>query len=217
MCGAVFHAANGSRREMSPLKKEGESRRRRMNGTCRQMGLPIIELFRHENSSREDVMKEIFDELLTKIVAAAQVVYGERLISVVLYGSVARGTMRRDSDVDLLIVARNLPRGRMKRVQEFENVDTAAADAFRHAASQGVKTTTSPVIKTSEEVRAGSPLFLDMVEDARVLYDRNEFFARQLTRLRNRLAELGAKRIWKGNAWYWDLKPDFKPGEVFDL
>ena len=217
MCGAVFYAANGSRREMVPLQKEGESQRRSTNGTCRQMGLPIIELFRHENNSREYVMKEIFDELLTKIVAAAQAVYGERLISVVLYGSVARGTMRRDSDVDLLIVARNLPRGRMKRVQEFENVDTAAADAFRHAASQGVKTTTSPVIKTSEEVRAGSPLFLDMVEDARVLYDQNEFFARQLTRLRNRLAELGAKRIWKGNAWYWDLKPDFKPGEVFEL
>ena len=53
MCGAVFHAANGGRREMAPLQKEGESKRRRMNGTCRQMGLPIIELFRHENNSRD--------------------------------------------------------------------------------------------------------------------------------------------------------------------
>ena len=24
-----------------------------------------------------------------------------------------------------------------------------------------------------------------------------------------------ARRL--GNAWYWDLKPDYKPGDVFDL
>jgi uncharacterized protein len=56
-----------------------------------------------------------------------------------------------------------------------------------------------------------------MVEDARVLYDKGDFFVRQLARLRQRLTELGAKRIWKGNAWYWDLKPDYRPGEVFEL
>ena len=162
-------------------------------------------------------MQEIFDELLTKVVTATQAVYGERLVSIVLYGSVARGTMRRDSDVDLLIVARDLPRGRFKRVEEFENVETTLAEDVRHAVSQGIDTTVSPVIKTPDEVLAGSPLFLDMVEDARVFYDRNEFFSQELTRLRTRLATLGAKRIWKDNAWYWDLKPDFKPGEVFEL
>ena len=56
-----------------------------------------------------------------------------------------------------------------------------------------------------------------MVEDARVLYDRNGFFANELTRLRSKLTQLGAKRVWKGNVWYWDLKPDYRPGEVFDL
>jgi hypothetical protein len=56
-----------------------------------------------------------------------------------------------------------------------------------------------------------------MVEDALVLYDRNEFFAQELARLQKRLTQLGAKRVWKGNAWYWDLKPDYQPGEVFEL
>ena len=162
-------------------------------------------------------MKTVFDELLTKVVAAAQAVYGERLVSVVLYGSVARGTMRHDSDMDLLIVARDLPRGRLKRVEGFEPIEITMAEDFRHAASQGVHTTLSPVLKTPEEVLAGSPLFLDMVEDARVLHDRNGFFLQELARLRSRLAELGAKRIWKGNAWYWDLKPNFRCGEVFEL
>ena len=80
-----------------------------------------------------------------------------------------------------------------------------------------METELSPILKTPEQATAGSPLFLDMVEDARILYDRNGFFAQRLSRLRNRLIELGSKRIWRGNTWYWDLKPDFRPGEVFEL
>jgi hypothetical protein len=38
-----------------------------------------------------------------------------------------------------------------------------------------------------------------------------------LNRLDHRLKQLGARRIRRGNAWYWDLKPDFKPGEIFEL
>lgn len=162
-------------------------------------------------------MQAIFDELLMKVVDAVQAVYAERLMSIVLFGSVARGTMRHDSDMDLLIVVRNLPRGRLKRVEEFEAIEQAMAEDFRHSASQGVHTTVAPILKTPEEVLAGSPLFLDMVEDARVLHDRDGFFSQELARLRSRLAELGAKRIWQGNAWHWDLKPDFTCGEVFEL
>jgi len=39
----------------------------------------------------------------------------------------------------------------------------------------------------------------------------------KLERLRARLAVLGARRIRRGNAWYWDLKPDYRPGDVFSL
>jgi uncharacterized protein len=163
------------------------------------------------------MLKEVFDGLLTKVVSAVHGVYGDRVVSIVLYGSVARGKMRHDSDVDVLIVARDLPRGRLSRVQEFEAVEETLAEDLRRAAGHGIHTALSPVLKTPEEASVGSPLFLDMVEDARVLYDKGDFFARRLARLQQRLDELGAKRIWKGNAWYWDLKPDYRPGEVFEL
>jgi predicted nucleotidyltransferase len=163
------------------------------------------------------MLKEAFDEVADRVLAAAHKIYGDRLVSVVLYGSVARGTMRQDSDIDLLIVARDLPVGRFNRVKEFEAVEDTVEEDIRRAASRGIHTTLSPIFKTPEEVAAGSPLLLDMVEDARVLYDRENCFAGHMNRLRHRLAELGAKRVWKGNAWYWDLNPDYKPGEVFEL
>jgi predicted nucleotidyltransferase len=163
------------------------------------------------------MLKKSFDELVNQIVSAVRTVYGDRLISVVLYGSVARGTMRHDSDIDLLIIAQGFPNGRLKRVREFEAVEEMVAEGLRRAAGHGVHTSLSPILKSPDEVQAGSPLFLDMVEDARILYDRHGFFMQHIAHLRNKLAHLGAKRIWKGNAWYWDLKPDYRPGEVFEL
>jgi hypothetical protein len=56
-----------------------------------------------------------------------------------------------------------------------------------------------------------------MVEDARILYDAEGFLAAHLDRFRARLRELGARRVWRGNAWYWDLKPDLRPGKVSTL
>jgi hypothetical protein len=33
-------------------------------------------------------------------------------------------------------------------------------------------------------------------------------------RLRQRLVELGSRRVWRANSWYWVLKPDLAPGET---
>jgi hypothetical protein len=73
------------------------------------------------------------------------------------------------------------------------------------------------VIKTPEEVEAGSPLSLDMVEDAQILHDPEGFLAGYLDRLRSPLRELGSRRIRRGNARYRELKPDLKPGAVSSL
>ncbi|HUE89895.1 MAG TPA: nucleotidyltransferase domain-containing protein, partial [Vicinamibacterales bacterium] len=143
--------------------------------------------------------------------------YGPRLVSLVVFGSIGRGTPRPDSDVDLLIVAENLPDGRMARVDEFAPVEQALAATLADGRRLGFFNECSPVFKTPDEVLAGSPLLLDMVEDARVLVDRDAFFQAAIDRLKERLARQGARRIWRGNAWLWDLKPDYQPGDVFEL
>ena len=40
---------------------------------------------------------------------------------------------------------------------------------------------------------------------------------RVLDRLRRRLRELGARRVWRGKSWHWILKPDLSFGEMFEL
>jgi len=162
-------------------------------------------------------VREVFDRLLNALRRKCADFYGPRLVSLAVYGSVGRGVMNPDSDIDLLLVVDPLPDGRIKRVEEFAAVEMAMREDLAEAQAAGIHTELSPVFKTPREVRIGSPLFLDMVEDARILFDRDGFFREELGRLRARLARLGARRIWKGNAWIWDLKPDYKWGDEFEI
>lgn len=125
--------------------------------------------------------------------------------------------MRPDSDIDLLLVCDPLPRGRTARIREFEAVDERCREALAEAARKGVNTTFSPLIKTPDEVRQGSPVFLDMTLVAKVLVDREGFLVGYLDELKDRLSRLGARRVAFGGGYYWLLKPDVKPGEEITL
>lgn len=158
-----------------------------------------------------------FERLVRATLTACQRHYGDRLVSVAVYGSVGRGTPKPDSDVDLLIVAEGLPEGRVIRARDFQAVEAAVAPVLAELRAEGLAPEVSPVFKTPREVGQGSPLFLDMVEDAWILYDRDAFLASALRAFRARLDRLGARRVWRGDAWFWDLKPDYRPGDILEL
>lgn len=162
-------------------------------------------------------MNVTFENLIDCLKGSCLEVYGDRLVSLCIFGSVAAGTMRPDSDIDLLVVCDSLPRGRMARVREFEAVDRLCEGALSRAKQEGVSTIFSPHIKTPDEVLRGSPIFLDMTDTVRMLIDRNRFLGDYLKGLKERLTSLGAKRVKFGGGYYWLLKPDLKPGEEIDL
>jgi Nucleotidyltransferase domain. len=163
------------------------------------------------------VIKEPYATLLNNMLKIMKEEFKDDLISVVVYGSVARGDNRNDSDVDMLIIIKNLPKDSMlKRIRLFETKveDKLNLDEYW---KMGYYTSLSPVLKTPEEAEKFSPLYLDMVYDAVILYDRNYFFTRILQKLRDRLKELGAERVRMGKKWYWVLKKDSRFGETVEL
>jgi hypothetical protein len=145
-------------------------------------------------------------------------VYKDRLVTLAVFGSVGRGTPRPDSDIDLLVVAEDLPGGRMKRVAEFTEVEQGLAPLLKKIREQhGIDTSLSPVFKMRSEVLQGSLLFLDMIDDAHLLYDRDHFFSRYLVALRDKLELMGGRKVTHKGAWYWVLKEDYTVGEEFEL
>ena len=163
------------------------------------------------------MLGDCFAEVVASLRSACVRHYGDRLVTVGVFGSVGRGTPGPWSDVDALIIANDLPRGRGRRTGDFDAVEAAMGDVLATVARRGCHTTISPVIKTPAEASAGSLLFLDMIDDLRLLYDRDGFFRSHLDGFAARLRRLGARRIHRDGTWHWDLKPDYRPGEVFEL
>jgi hypothetical protein len=76
----------------------------------------------------------------------------------------------------------------------------------------------APLSLTPEEAAHTRPFYLGMLSGHVLLVDEGGFFAAILHRLRQRLAELGSRRYVDEDGYeYWDLKPDWKPGDVVEL
>lgn len=142
---------------------------------------------------------------------------GGNLVSVVLFGSVARGEATPNSDLDFLIVMEDLPHGRFRRLAMLDPIEAAFAGKLELLEEEGISTRLAIVLKTRKEAERVIPLYLDMVEDAIIPYDKGDFFRHLLSNLRQRLETLGARRLQMGRVRYWDLKPDLKPGERFQI
>jgi hypothetical protein len=167
--------------------------------------------------SRDSKVARELRDLADRYSGMVRAALGGRLVSIVLFGSVARGDASRISDIDLLIIAEDLPRGQFARKRLLAEADRELEPSLASAAERGIDTRLARIVRTSQEAERIIPLYLDMTEDAVLLYDRDGFFAAILERLRASLRRLGSRRVRQGKTWYWDLKPDFKPGDVIRL
>jgi predicted nucleotidyltransferase len=125
---------------------------------------------------------------------------GENLLGVVLYGSHARGEAREDSDVDLLVIARDLPERRYDRAVFLQRLARGIEDAPPF----------SLLGKTPEEFEHYFPsLYLDIGLDGVVLFDREGYTDGKLKRIREIIAEAGLvrERLEGGDMfWNWNRK-----------
>lgn len=162
--------------------------------------------------SRYEVLLNAFIDLIRQAL-------GDRMVSVVLYGSVARGTARADSDLDLLLILREAPPGYWRRLQPLLPIlkRLRKEPCWKELENQGLTPFLSLLVLSTEEAKENRYLYLDMIEDARILVDQGGFFRGKLESLRRRLQELGAVKVQRNGDWYWDLKPDLRLGDVVIL
>jgi predicted nucleotidyltransferase len=162
-------------------------------------------------------LPEPYRGLVIELCKALERVFGDRFVSLAVFGSVARGEARRDSDIDLLIVAQDLPKSRFRRHDLFEEAEKAVEPMVEELWSRGLYVDFSPIILSVEEAKKHRPIYLDMVIDAVIVFDRGDFFKKILDEIAARLRELGAERKRVGKLWYWVLKKEYRPGEVIEI
>ena len=180
---------------------------------------PVLRAVKSRGASGRDVewLSKTLLQLAETYVEELKTNLMDDLVSVVLFGSVARGEATPYSDIDLFIVVKDLPRGRVARLERLRGAERRIEQRLKDLHGMGIYSDVCPILKTPEEASRIRPLYLDFVEDALFLYDRDGFFGDVLGRLKGRLRELGSVRRRMGKVRYWELKPDLRPGEVFEL
>lgn len=104
-------------------------------------------------------------EFLNQVVLRIRNTLGDNLVAIVLFGSYAKGTARPASDLDLLVIARTLPRGRAR--------DDLVLYAFDDLVME-TGTTVMPILMTEHELRFAmetrSPLLYGIVTGYQVVW-----------------------------------------------
>ncbi|MFB0537793.1 MAG: nucleotidyltransferase domain-containing protein [Anaerolineae bacterium] len=139
------------------------------------------------------------DQFLNDIVGVFKDHLGPDLVAIVLYGSWARGESRPGSDVDLLVIARNLPCDRFERVTYVHRM---VVGRFRRRISV--------LAKEPAEFEGYFPsLYLDIGLDGIILYDLEGYMTGKLARIRELIEEAGLYRVRRDGElmWLWKRQP----------
>lgn len=159
---------------------------------------------------------ENYKELLNRFKQLLKEKFGANLISIVLFGSVARNTAGVESDIDLLIIIKEAPSSYYKRLEPIIGIELKLRQSAE--LTKDGSPMLSTIILSRDEALENRNIFLDMIEDSIILYDQDSFFKNRLKDIQKRLFELGSKKIiLEDRTWYWKLKPDLEPGEVFEV
>ena len=159
----------------------------------------------------------VYKQFLKQLLERLRNHLGEDVITAfALFGSVARGEARPDSDIDLLIVYKEVD---FDPTKEFVKArfELEEETEYKRLKKSGLNPYPSAIFMTERDLWERPLILLDIIDHGLILYDtgvlQNRFNA-----LRKRLAELGSKKIvLEDGTWYWHLKPDWKPGEVIEL
>ena len=164
-------------------------------------------------------MQKEYEGLIEEFIGLLRDHFSNDLISVALFGSVAQGTAKKDSDIDLCIIVKELPESRYQRYKIIAPLlqRLRESTSYNLLYEKGYYPEISTVLFTVNEIEHTASIFLDMVDGAEILIDDGTF-VRKLNVLKERLNQLGSKKIYLDDGtYYWLLKPDIKFGEIITL
>ncbi|MCX8169346.1 MAG: nucleotidyltransferase domain-containing protein [Candidatus Methanomethylicia archaeon] len=145
--------------------------------------------------------------------------YGGRLVSIVIFGSIARGEAKPNSDLDILIIVEKLPEKYSERInQVIEILEDVREVKLWLWKRKKIFCNVEFLMLTPDEASIVQPVYLDMLDNSILVYDRNYFFRQILEKFSKKLRALGAEKIvLPDGRWFWKLKSQVSWGEVITL
>ena len=168
---------------------------------------------------RDKIVQKDYLEFLESLVVRVLEGFWDKLVSLVIFGSVAAGQARAESDVDLLIIAEDLPERYSDRLRLWREIVAGLEyERLRLWREKKLYPLIDPILLTPSEAERIQPFYLDLLEYAVIVYDRDGFMQRVLEGLRAKLKILGAIKVeLPDKSWYWVIKPSAGFGEAITV
>ena len=133
----------------------------------------------------ENILKQIVDKIKNRL--------GEGVLSIVLFGSMTRGDFTESSDIDVLVIARNLPddwRDRDKIILELVEI------GFKYG--RPVHITLTDEYEINASIEQGAPLVFGLHDANKIVFGRDEFFEKLMKRFDDNMKRWGVRKIRNG-------------------
>ena len=133
---------------------------------------------------------EKMESILNHILRESNRRWGQDLVSVIVFGSFARGDAYEHSDIDLLIIVKNLPKGWRERGTYELSLERLGLTW---------NTPLQVILVEPEEIRLAidnvMPLLLEIRESYRHLFDRDMFFQKEMKHFEKMMIRRGVRRL----------------------
>lgn len=161
----------------------------------------------------------VFRNYLQEYLTVLKDKFKNHLLSVILFGSVARGQWNKESDIDLLLILADETPSTPELNQELTEItiDFETKNVLLDAKGNILYCPIKEVAFLVKELEHFRTLFYDISVDGIIIYDRFKVGKNFQEKIRNRITEKGLKRVDAGdNIFYWKHKA-IKFGEIIEL
>jgi len=164
-------------------------------------------------------MNDLMLKLGSRITSILKEHFGVKLISVCLYGSAVRGALRNGSDIDFLIVLGDAPLSYHKRVKSIIHLLEGIRESQEYRKIENLDLDLEPsfLIMKKMEVETHPNILIDISHEGIILFDKEDYLKKHLNEIKEKMVKLGSIKKITPHGHYWVLKPDLRPGEVFEL
>lgn len=117
-----------------------------------------------------------FRTALNKLVSKYRNTLNDNLITLIIFGSVAKGTARRGSDMDIFVIVKNKPNEKTRKL--LRQASYEVSDIFTEISQEYIYTQNNFM----ENYNIGDDFLINVMSDGIILFDKDNFFSNYLSK-----------------------------------
>lgn len=155
---------------------------------------------------------EIYDAFLKIFVVEVSEKLGDKILSMVVFGSVSRGQAKGDSDIDMFVFYDDKKVG-LEEVESVFNevvVELRNSDEYGKLLNRGIFPEIYPFLISRSKARDILWVSLDATEDGVIIKDVNGFGREVMRGIGSKVGQMGGRRVkFASGGWCWMLFKDY--------